>query len=71
MQSYYKLRRPNEYIGAIKCTNGVLENTLEYTTYKIIDNKPVYNGTYTLEINIFDKKVGGLGYDEGYVRNYK
>lgn len=69
LQSYYKLRRPNEYIGSVKSTNGILENTLEYTTYKIINNEPIYNGTYSLKTNIFDKKSGDLGYDEGYVRN--
>ncbi|WFD09398.1 anti sigma factor C-terminal domain-containing protein [Tepidibacter hydrothermalis] len=69
LQSYYKLRRPNEYIGSVKSTNGILENTLEYTTYKIINNKPIYNGTYSLKTNIFDKKSGDLGYDGGYIRN--
>ena len=69
LQSYYKLRRPNEYIGSVKATNGILENTLEYTTYKIINSKPIYNGTYSLKTNLFDKKSGELGYDEGYVRN--
>jgi len=55
------IARPNIYMGQYKIRDGFLTGELEYSTYRIVGNKAVYNGTYSTSYNIIPIVSGVYG----------
>ena len=44
--------------------DGFLTGKLNYATYRIVGDRPIYNGTYTIDYNIIPIVTGIYGYSE-------
>ncbi|HHY22094.1 MAG TPA: hypothetical protein GX525_09525 [Bacilli bacterium] len=60
-QLLYQIARPNTYITHSQLNDGFLRGELEYNTYKLLGNKPVYSGTYKKDYSLLPLTNGIYG----------
>jgi len=63
-QIFDLVARPNIYMSQYQINDGFLTGKLDYATYRIVGNRPVYNGTYKIQYNIIPIVTGIYGYSE-------
>lgn len=63
-QIFDLVARPNTYMSQYQVNDGFLTGELEYVTYRIVGNRPVYNGTYKIKYKIIPIVPGIYGYSE-------
>jgi len=63
-QIFDLVARPNTYMSQYQVNDDFLIGELEYATYRIVGNRPVYNGTYKIKYNIIPIVTGIYGYSE-------
>jgi hypothetical protein len=51
--TFKQITGANEYMSGSNYNHGLFSGEAEYSTYKLIGNKPVYNGTYVFDYSIF------------------
>jgi hypothetical protein len=51
--TFREISGPNNYILGVVFDQGLFSGESEYSTYKVIGNKPVYNGTTIVDYSIF------------------
>jgi hypothetical protein len=51
--AFREISGPNNYTSGVVFNEGLFNGEAEYSTYKIIGNKPVYNGTSIIDYSIF------------------
>lgn len=57
--------RPNTYIAHSQVNDGFLVGEAEYVTYRIVGNRPIYNGSYKLKYKIIPIVSGLYGTGRG------
>lgn len=64
-QLFESVARPNTYMAHSQVNDGFLVGEAEYVTYRIVGNRPVYNGTYQVKYKIIPIVQGLYGTGRG------
>ncbi|MDH7577068.1 MAG: anti sigma factor C-terminal domain-containing protein [Bacillota bacterium] len=70
-QLFESVARPNTYMAHDQVNDGFLVGEAEYVTYRIVGNRPVYDGTYKVKYKIIPIVQGLYGTGRGQLTQIK